>query len=46
MHATAGHWEWRLGLQVEETDIALFKYGPRENINNDKKLYTKNVDDT
>ena len=40
MHATAGHWEWRLGLQVEETDIALFKYGPREN-NNNEKSYTQ-----
>ena len=39
MHATAGHREWRLGLQVEETDIALFKYGPREN-NNNEKSYT------
>ena len=39
MHATAGHWGWRLELQVEETDIALFKYGPREN-NNNEKSYT------
>ena len=40
MHATAGHWEWWLGLQVEESDIALFKYGPREN-NNNEKSYTQ-----
>ena len=41
MHATAGHWEWRLGLQVEESDIALFKYGPRDNNNNNEKSYAQ-----
>ena len=43
MHATAGHWEWRLELHVEETDIALFKYGPRDNNKNEKGYAQKTL---